>query len=410
MQYWRKLFPVFLLTIFLVTSIFPAPAVATSSTGAIEVPTVNADAAVLMDVRTGQFLFEKNARQKRAPASTTKIMTALLALEGGNLGQVVTVSPRAASVGEASLDLQAGEKLTLEELIYGALLRSGNDACVAIAEHIGGTEANFVLMMNQKAKMIGAGETSFKNTNGLPAPGHYTTARDLAILTRYALSNPTFQRVVSTRSKIIGGQEERYLYNTNRLLWSYEWADGVKTGTTNEAGGCLVASATRDGRQLISVVLHSDNRWRDSINLLDYGFDSFEYLKVLGEGEAFETIGVKEGVGKEVRAVAYTELGAVIPRGKTQCLEEKVDLEHELTAPVCEGQKIGRVTVLVNGVATGSVDLVADRSIERLPEYRLFLKKVRLLYFKKGNCLDLTNILEDCTLRRFSIDVPKGYP
>lgn len=381
MQYWRNWFPLLLSAIFLVTSIFPAPVAETSSAGAVEAPTVKADAAVLMDARTGQILFEKNARQKRAPASTTKIMTALLALEGGNLRQVVTVSPRAASVGEASLNLQAGEKLTLEELIYGALLRSGNDACVAIAEHIGGTEENFVLLMNQKAKMIGAEDTSFKNTNGLPAPGHYTTARDLATLTRYALSNTFFQMVVSTRSKIIGGQEERYLNNTNRLLWSYDWVDGVKTGTTNEAGGCLVASATRDGRQLISVVLHSDNRWKDSIKLLEYGFDGFEYLKVLGEGEAYETIGVKEGIGKEIRAVASADLGVVISRGKTECLERKVDLEHELTAPVCESQKVGKVTVLVNGVSTGSVDLVADRSIERLPAYRLFWGKVHFLNF-----------------------------
>ncbi|MCL6558998.1 MAG: D-alanyl-D-alanine carboxypeptidase, partial [Firmicutes bacterium] len=220
-------------------------------------PVVTAGAAVLVDARTGQVLYGKNEGQKRPPASTTKIMTALLALEGGDLKQTVTVSPRAASVGEASLDLKAGEKLTLEELIYGALLHSGNDACVAIAEHIAGTEKNFVLLMNQKAKMIGAKDTTFKNTNGLPAPGHLTTAKDLAVLTRYALSNSTFQKIVRTREKTIGEQEKRYLHNTNRLLWSYDWINGVKTGTTNEAGCCLVASAAREGRQLISVVLHS---------------------------------------------------------------------------------------------------------------------------------------------------------
>ncbi|MCL6635356.1 MAG: D-alanyl-D-alanine carboxypeptidase [Peptococcaceae bacterium] len=329
-----------------------------------------------MDARTGQILYDKNGRQRRPPASTTKIMTALLALEGGDLQQVVTVSPRAASVGEASLDLRAGEKLTLEELIYGAMLRSGNDACVAIAEHIAGSEAGFVLLMNQKARLIGAEDTSFKNTNGLPAPGHYTTARDLAVITRYALRNPTFQKVVRTRGKAIGEQGERYLNNTNRLLWSYAWADGVKTGTTDEAGNCLVASATRGGRQLISVVLHSDNRWNDSIRLLDYGFEDFDFVRVAEEGEAFGTIAVREGRVKEIRAVAAAELGAVIPKNRPDCLEKIVEIDRELQAPVRRGRRLGSISVLVNGERAGNVDLVADRDVERLPIYSLFNVKM----------------------------------
>ncbi|KUK81254.1 MAG: D-alanyl-D-alanine carboxypeptidase, partial [Pelotomaculum thermopropionicum] len=254
---------VFVFTIFLIVTANPAQA-----DGHVpDVPAVTARAAILMDAETGRVLYAKNAEQKRPPASTTKIMTALLALEGGNLQQEVTVSPRAAMVGEASLDLLTGEKLSLEDLIYGAMLRSGNDACVAIAEHIAGTEANFVLMMNQKARLIGAINTNFKNTNGLPAKNHYTTTRDLALITRYALKNTNFKKIVSTRDRVIGTQNMHYLNNTNRLLWNYSWVDGVKTGTTNEAGNCLVASATREGRQLISVVFYSDNRWQDSIKL-----------------------------------------------------------------------------------------------------------------------------------------------
>lgn len=378
MHFWRGGFKAFIPLILFAVILFNASQAWPAESGKPDVPSVTADAAALLDARTGQVLYDKNARQRRPPASTTKIMTALLALEGGDLRQVVTVSPKAASVGEASLDLRAGEKMTLEELIYGALLQSGNDACVAIAEHIAGTESNFVLLMNQKAKMLGAEDTRFKNTNGLPAAGHYTTARDLAVLTRYALSNPTFQKIVSTRGRTIGGREERFLNNTNRLLWSYAWADGVKTGTTNEAGGCLVASATKDGRQLISVVLHSDNRWSDSIKLLDYGFEGFHYVRILGEGEAFERIPVKEGVGKEILAVASAELGAVIPGSRPDYLEKKVVVERELTAPVRKGQQVGRVTVLVNGSVAGSVDLVCDQDIERLPDYRLFWKKVRI--------------------------------
>lgn len=378
MHHWRKTFTLFILAFFVTVLFFYSPAVGAADDYITSSPSVTAGAAVLLDVRTGQVLYDKNARQKRPPASTTKIMTALLALEGGDLRQVVTVSPRAASVGEASLDLRAGERLTLEELIYGALLRSGNDACVAIAEHVAGTEANFVLLMNQKAKLLGAEETSFKNTNGLPAAGHYTTARDLAFITRYALSNPTFQRIVSTRGRAIGQQEERILSNTNRLLWSYAWADGVKTGTTNEAGGCLVASATKDGRQLISVVLHSDNRWQDSIKLLEYGFNNFDYQLVLGEGEAFENITVKEGAGKEIRALASVELGAVIPKNRPDCLEKRIIIERDLTAPVYKGQQVGRITVMVKGEPVGSIDLVADHAVEKLPKRRLIFKKYRI--------------------------------
>lgn len=378
MHYWRRGFTLFVPAILMAVNLLYVPMAHSAEYGKPVVPSVNADAAVLLDVRTGQILYDKNARQKRPPASTTKIMTALLALEGGNLRQEVTISSTAASVGEASLELRAGEKLTLEELIYGALLRSGNDACVAIAEHIGGTESNFVLLMNQKAKILGAEDTSFKNTNGLPAVGHYTTARDLAVLTRFALSNPTFQKMVSTRGILIGSQEERFLNNTNRLLWSYAWADGVKTGTTNEAGGCLVASATKKDRQLISVVLHSDNRWSDSIKLLDYGFEGFDYVRVLSEGESFEKITVKEGIGNEILAVASAELGAVIPKGRPEHLEKKVFIERDLTAPVLKGQPVGRVTVTVKGIFAGSVDLVSDRSIEKLPAYRLLWKNMRI--------------------------------
>lgn len=356
-----------------------------------DAPAITADAAVLMDARTGQVLYDKNAEQRRPPASTTKIMTALLAIEGGDLRQVVTVSPKAASVGEASMDLKAGEKLTLEDLIYGAMLQSGNDACVAIAEHIAGTESNFVLIMNQKARVIGAKNTSFKNTNGLPAAGHYTTTRDLALITRYALSNPVFQKIVSTRSKIVGTQGERYLNNTNRLLWSYSWADGVKTGTTNEAGNCLVASATREGRQLISVVFHSDDRWQDSVRLLNYGFEGFEYVQLLKEGDPFEAIEVKESRGKEILAVASAKLGAVVPKNKPECLEKIVEIDRGLTAPVHKGQRVGRVTVLVKGEVAGTVDLVSDRDVRGQhrfnPFEKLLSKSINYLLMQKFSFL-----------------------
>ncbi|NLI11977.1 D-alanyl-D-alanine carboxypeptidase family protein [Pelotomaculum propionicicum] len=353
------------------------PVAGASETSCPSAPTVTAEAAVLLEARTGQVLFDKNAGQVKAPASTTKIMTALLAIECGDLDRVVTVSPAAASVGEASLDLRAGEKLKLEELVYGAMLESGNDACVAIAEHLAGSESNFILLMNQKARMIGAENTSFKNTNGLPATGHYTTARDLALIAQYALRNPVFQKIVSTKSKIIGSNESiRYLNNTNRLLWSYDWTDGIKTGTTQEAGNCLVSSGTRNGRQLISVVLRSDNRWRDSIKLLEYGFNCFELKEVVTEGEEFGFIDVDDGVEQNIKAVAQSAFEIAVPRESPGLLEKEIILEKSLIAPVCKSQLVGQVNILLNGRSVGMVRLAAGGDNKRQPPYKLFFREI----------------------------------
>jgi len=241
------------------------------------VPGIGAHSYILMDGQTGQVLAQRKAWTKRAPASTTKIVTGIIALEAENMDSPVKVSPKAAATGEASLGLEEGEVLTLEALLYGALLCSGNDACVAISEHIAGSEEAFSFLMNQKAFLVEAVDSTFINPHGLPARGHHSTAYDLALLARYSLRNPQFGKIVSTKSKVINTitpNKKRHLSNTNQLLWGTAGANGVKTGTTIEAGKCLVASATRDGRQLITVVLKSPDRYRDTIKLMDYGFRS----------------------------------------------------------------------------------------------------------------------------------------
>ena len=343
---------------------------------ASDFPTVSADAAVLMDVNTGQVLYQKNAFKKRPPASTTKILTALLALEGGDLSQVVTVSKSAASTGESSIYLQAGENLTLEELIYGALIKSGNDACVAIAEQIAGTEENFVQLMNQKAKQLGALDSNFINCNGLPAEKHYSTAYDLAILTCYALKNPVFSAVVSTKEKVIRGPGwQRHLQNTNRLLDTYALADGVKTGTTNAAGPCLVASATKDNRRLVCVVLHSADRYGDSTALLEHGFNDFSYSQVLTKGETIGRIPVIDGLLPDVQAVVRDDLQVVVPNGNSDIIEKKIFLEQGLTAPIKKEQKVGRVDLYVDKVYVASTDIIAVEDVERLPDYVIYWRK-----------------------------------
>ncbi|MDS1029068.1 D-alanyl-D-alanine carboxypeptidase family protein [Bacillota bacterium LX-D] len=238
---------------------------------------VSAQAYLLMDAKTGQILLEKNAFEKRAPASTTKILTAIMALEQGGLERKVKVSPHAASIGESSIYLEPGEEISVLRLVQGALIKSGNDATVALAEYYCGSEELFSVLMNRKAKLLGAFNSNFKNPNGLPLKNHYTTAFDLAQMARYSLKNPIFKEIVSTKEMKIPYENKswaRYLKNTNKLLWKYPGADGIKTGTTREAGCCLVASATRGNRQLIAVVLHSFDRFGEAARLLDYGFEN----------------------------------------------------------------------------------------------------------------------------------------
>jgi D-alanyl-D-alanine carboxypeptidase (penicillin-binding protein 5/6) len=244
-----------------------------------------AKAAVVMDVETGRVLFSKNPYEKLPMASTTKIMTTLVAVESGKLNETVKVSNRAAFTEGSSIYLKPGEALTVEELLYAIMLRSGNDASMAVAEHIGGSVEGFVEMMNQKAKEIGALNTHFANPHGLDNPQHYTTAYDLALIASHALRNSKFAEIVKTKNKTISGPPhvnwDRAMQNKNKMLWQYEGGDGVKTGFTNRAGRCLVSSATHEGWQLCSVVLNCGPMWEESTHLLNYGFGNYSKQKVV---------------------------------------------------------------------------------------------------------------------------------
>ncbi|MDX9871366.1 MAG: D-alanyl-D-alanine carboxypeptidase family protein [Clostridia bacterium] len=239
-------------------------------------PDIRAKSAVVIDAVTGLVVYGKNPETVLPPASTTKIMSALLAIEYADLDRRVTVSANAAQTGESSLNLKKGETITVRNLLYGALLKSGNDACVAMAEAVAPSEEEFVNLMNLKALAIGAAHTRFLNTNGLPQSGHAATAYDLALIARYALHNDIFAEIVGTREYAIrwdDGKRVSYLKNTNKLLWNYMYATGVKTGTTDLAGQCLVASAHKEQRDLIAVVLNSPNRFGEAQKLLEYGFE-----------------------------------------------------------------------------------------------------------------------------------------
>lgn len=343
-------------------------------------PILSAQGAVLMDAKTGQVLYDRNMNKQLAPASTTKIMTAIIAIESGRLDETTRVSVHAASTAGSSLHLYPGQNITLRELVTGLLLRSGNDAAVAIAEHLAGSVDAFVGIMNQKAGSIGALHTHFRNPHGLSAPNHVSTAFDLAWITRYALNNPTFAQIVGTKETQIewldrkGNSHDRNLRNTNKLLWMLEDADGVKTGTTNAAGPCLVSSATRNNQKLIAVVLHDHSRWYDSMMLLKHGFDTYDLYEYAEQGAVFAALPVDSGITDMVDALVATPASLVVNTADYSSVTVEVDLPEKIKAPVYQGQKIGEIIFYVQDKAVKTVDLVAGNAVEERTMSKVLLR------------------------------------
>lgn len=326
-------------------------------------PNVSADAAVLMDVATGDVLFDKQARKRRPPASTTKIMTAILGLELGRPDEVVTVSAKAAAVGESTLHLDPGERITLYELITGALVKSGNDACVAIGEHIAGSEEQFVKMMNRKALALGAQDTHFENTNGLPRKEHYSTAYDLALMARHGLQIPQFASITRQKETEIHFLEPDVLMdlrNTNKLLWNYPYADGVKTGTTTAAGKCLVASATKDGRQLLAVVLHAPDRFGDARKLLEWGFEKTESIRF---GVAGQVIAEFTAEKKSVNAFITDPVDVSIKKTDSKKLQTRVVWDKTANLPIQAGERLGYYEIWLGEKKLKSVPLLSESEV-----------------------------------------------
>jgi D-alanyl-D-alanine carboxypeptidase (penicillin-binding protein 5/6) len=327
----------------------------------------NSRAAVLIDVESGRILYQKNIRQQLPMASTTKIMTAITAIEEGDLQETVTAGIRAQNTGGSSIYLQAGERLSLEELLYGLMLQSGNDAAVAIAEHIGKSCEGFADMMNKKAARIGAAGSNFVNPHGLDQEGHFTTAGDLAKITAYALKNPVFKQIVATKQKKIpwwGRDYSRVLNNKNKILWQVEGGDGVKTGFTNKAGRCLVASASRDNWQLASVVLNCGPMWEESEALLEYGFSAYRQATYYEKGQFVKTIAVKGGKEERVRLVSDRNLKIALTDEEQERVVIVEDSDDLLKAPVAEGQIAGNIKVMLDGEVLMQANLVCQEEVK----------------------------------------------
>ena len=326
----------------------------------------SARSAILIEAATGRVLVEHNAFEQLPMASTTKIMTAIVALENGDVDDTVVVGQNASGVEGSSIWLSVGEKMTLSDMLFGLMLASGNDAAVAIAEHIGGSVEAFVDMMNQKAQDIGAYNTHFMNPNGLPADDHYTTAYDLALISAYAMQNAYFQEIVKTEYKTIpweGHEWNRVVKNKNKILWNYEGGNGIKTGYTKEAGRCLCAAAERDGMQLISVVLSAPDMFGDTMALLDQGFEEYQQFSLLESGMYMGDIAVKEGM--EERFSVYTQQDVSYPLTEDEIdnIEKRIYIDEELDAPIAAGQKVGFVDIWVGENKIYSEDLLAPFDI-----------------------------------------------
>lgn len=330
----------------------------------------SAQSAVVLEQSTRQVLFESNAYQQMGMASTTKIMTAIVALEHASPQEIVTVGKNAVGVEGSSMWLELGERITVENLLYGLLLNSGNDAAVALAEHVGGSVEQFCQMMNDKAAAIGANQTHFVNPNGLAEEGHYTTAYDLGLISCYALENETFCKIVGTKEKNVPWNNRGYdrkLTNHNKMLQMYEGCDGIKTGFTKSTGRALVTSATREGMQVVAVTLNAPDDWNDHRGMLDQAFAVYKSVGVIPKNGFVRTLPVLGGTGEFTGVRAEEELSFVCQRDDQPEYQLQVDLPEKLTAPVNRGDEIGKATVLVNGDIVAQSKLYAADTVESDP-------------------------------------------
>lgn len=344
---------------------------------------VTAKSAIVIEAATGKVLYEKNANDRRYPASTTKIMTLITALETGNTDDIVTTSKDASMVEGSSLGLTEGESLSMLDMLYGMMLVSGNDATVAVAEHIAGSVPAFAQLMTDKAQAIGAIHTHFTNSSGLPDVNHYTTAADMAKMTAYGYHLPLFATIVSTKEKIMpwqGQQHPRDLFNENRMLWLYDGANGAKTGYTEDAGRCLVSAAKRDGVQLIAVVFDSERMWDDSIAMLNYSFKQIHSQPIIQQGDILKTVKVVAGKDKAVLPL-YAQDGIVIPvSGDDEGdFTTVMDVPDKVNAPIEEGQTVGKVKVLYQNKEVGSTNLVAHDFVEKKSLFKSLWSSVQSL-------------------------------
>lgn len=387
------------LVVFLLCCMLTVPHIGLAASGAnanpLNLPDVvlHSKAAVLLDYATGNILYEKNAHEPLPPASVTKIMTLVLALEALRDGKVtldtmVSASPLAASMGGTQIWLEPGEQMSFNDLLYAIAVGSANDAAVAVAEHIAGSEPAFVDLMNARSRALGMKNSHWSNPSGLPpedvgkSEPHVTTAYDLAVLSRYALGLPLFHELTSTYGPVLmraNTKRQPELWNFNKMLKQYNGLDGIKTGMTNEAGFCLVATAIRDDLRLIAVALgapSSADRNSDIAKLLDLGFGTLKAIKVAGAGEQIGELALRRGSAPKVAVTPAKDVVVTLPR-TSQAVPETRIISHNVAAPVVKGQAVGEIVVTLDGVEVARTDLVAMTDVPRGSVWQIMVQTVK---------------------------------
>ena len=333
---------------------------------------LNAKSAILMEESTGNILYESNPDERLPIASVTKVMTMLLIMEAVDSGKIslddmVTVSENAMSYGGSTMFLETGEQLTVNDMLKGIAVASANDGCVAMAEHLAGSESAFVDMMNEKAKKLGMENTHFMNTNGLDEEDHYSSARDVAIMSRELMKHETIFNYTSIWMDTLRGGKFQ-LANTNKLIRFYDGANGLKTGSTSKALCCLSAAAKRNDMQLIAVVLGaptSAERFASAKSLLDYGFANYAVNTQITAGDEVQKIAVEKGVDKEVGVVAGDSCSTLVKKGQEDNITKEIKIDETITAPIEAGQKIGTMTISRDGEVIADIDLNASSAVEK---------------------------------------------
>jgi len=351
----------------------------------VKIPNLSTRYIIVMDSQSGRILFERNSRNVVPMASTTKIMTAIIAIENCNLNDIVTVSKRASSIHGSTVGLKYGQKITMEELLYGLMLRSGNDCAIAIAEHISGSVEKFAELMNSKAFDIGAFNTHFSTPHGLDSDGHFTTAYDLALITRYAFNSPVFSRIVGSKEVTIKGYNgEKTFRNTNKLLWMMDGADGVKTGFTGKAGKCLVSSTTRDDRRIICVTLDSHDRWNDSKNLIEYGFKKYNNNLIIQSSDFICNIPVTNGKKTYIKAGFENSFTIPLSDEEKNNIIYKKHIPPSIEAPIYKNQQIGKLVLYHNNKEILSIPYKAMEDVEP-SEIKGFIDRILINLKIKSN-------------------------
>ncbi len=360
----------------------------TVSTAGKQIADLNAKYALLMDASNRRVLYEKSGYEQVPMASTTKIMTLIVALENGNLSDVVTISDYAASMPDVQLNMKSGEQYILSDLLYSLMLESHNDTAVAIAEHIGGSVEGFAALMNEKARELGAYHTNFVTSNGLDAEGHYTTAYDLALISSYAIENDTFLKIVQTSSHTFHEQTTGRCFTVNnkdKFLTSYEGAIGIKTGFTNNAGYCFVGAATRENKTFIGVVLacgwppNKNYKWKDITQMMNYGMENYSVKEIVTTGTSFQQIPITDSIEGGTITPYVDESVSLLLRE-----DEKVDFDIKLptvlVAPIKKNETIGEITVYINDEIYKVLPLYSLESKSKIT-YEYVLRKIFYQYF-----------------------------